>query len=318
MKVSILVPIYNAEKFITRCAISIFEQTCTNIEYIFVNDCSKDNSMPILHEIIKKYPSRQKDIIIINNKKNQGIAEVRNILLKHATGNYIYFVDSDDYITPNAVETLLRKVSESNADIIRYNYFEVNNDGITNKVENKRFKTKEQLLSDAISSLSGVDSMWKLFIKRTLFLKNNLKFITGINGCEDYIMSVKLFYYSSNTIDINDTLYYYTIIGNNESMTKNFNQFSKDRMNAIAEVRKFIIENGIYEQYKQELFYRILMCKQCYLINKKFLNIPKYITTYPEANKTWRLMNYRNREKLLFWLAEHNMHALIKLYYFFT
>lgn len=84
-----------------------------------------------------------------------------------------------------------------------------------------------------------MDAMWKLFVKRNLYDRNSLQFEDGINACEDYIMSIKLFYYSNLTVDISNVLYYYTVIGNSYSYTKNYELFLVDRIKAIGAVKTF-------------------------------------------------------------------------------
>ena len=96
--VSILVPIYGVEKYIRRCAISLFEQTYLNIEYIFVNDCTNDDSIIILENVINQYPNRQSQIKIIQHETNKGLGEARNTAVAAANGDYLFHVDSDDYI----------------------------------------------------------------------------------------------------------------------------------------------------------------------------------------------------------------------------
>uniref|UniRef100_UPI00112F95A9 glycosyltransferase family 2 protein n=1 Tax=Campylobacter concisus TaxID=199 RepID=UPI00112F95A9 len=96
--VSIIVPIYNVEKYIEKCAVTLFEQDYDNVEYVFVNDCSPDKSMKILKDIIEKYPNRKDDIKIINNIKNSGSSLTRKYGLDASTGKYILFVDSDDWV----------------------------------------------------------------------------------------------------------------------------------------------------------------------------------------------------------------------------
>ena len=192
-----------------------------------------------------------------------------------------------------------------------------NENGNYEVVTHEPMQNKQQLLEKAISSLSGVDAMWKLFVKRNLYDRNSLQFEDGINACEDYIMSIKLFYYSNLTVDISNVLYYYTVIGNSYSYTKNYELFLVDRIKAIGAVKTFLELNDIWQTYKKALYARIIMCKQTYLINKEYFNIDKYYTLYPEANKTWRNFAYGKREILLFWLAEHKMTILIKLIYLF-
>ena len=97
-KVSILVPIYGVEKYIERCARLLFEQTYENIEYVFVNDCTKDRSLDILKNVIEQYVLRKPHITIVDNERNLGLAGTRNVAMARATGDFVIHVDSDDYI----------------------------------------------------------------------------------------------------------------------------------------------------------------------------------------------------------------------------
>ena len=315
--ISILIPIYRVEDYIERCLHSVFGQTYENIEYVFINDCSPDRSMIVLERVMQLYPNKLKFVKVISHSKNVGIAQTRNELLKEAKGEYCIFIDSDDYVELNAIEILYNKACETGAEIIRYNYYVNNENGNYEVVTHEPMQNKQQLLEKAISSLSGVDAMWKLFVKRNLYDRNSLQFEDGINACEDYIMSSKLFYYSNLTVDISNVLYYYTVIGNSYSYTKNYELFLVDRIKAIGAVKTFLELNDIWQTYKKALYARIIMCKQTYLINKEYFDIDKYYTLYPEANKTWRNFAYGKREILLFWLAEHKMTILIKLIYLF-
>ena len=101
--VSICVPIYGVEKYIERCAVTLFEQTYDNLEYIFVNDCTTDDSMAILEEVISRYPARSSAVRIIAHEKNRGLAAARNTTVENCTGEFILHVDSDDYIENNTL-----------------------------------------------------------------------------------------------------------------------------------------------------------------------------------------------------------------------
>ena len=120
--VSICVPIYGVEKYIERCAISLFEQTYKNIEYIFVNDCTQDNSIDVLKSIIEKYPVRKNCVRIINHERNKGLGAARNTAITNATGMFIMHVDSDDYVEKDIVERLVKKQNENNSDIVTCGY----------------------------------------------------------------------------------------------------------------------------------------------------------------------------------------------------
>ena len=107
-KVSVIIPVYGVEKYIERCAISLFEQTLDSIEYIFINDCTPDKSIDILKGIIAKYPKRAPHVRILNMLRNSGQAAVRITGLKNTKGNYIAHCDSDDWVDKNFYEIFSR------------------------------------------------------------------------------------------------------------------------------------------------------------------------------------------------------------------
>ena len=110
MKVSILVPVYGVEKYIEKCAVSLFEQSYEDIEYIFVNDCTPDRSIEVLRATIARYPQRQKQVVIIDHDVNRGLGAARHTATEWAaTGELVMHVDSDDYLMPHAVVASVRK-----------------------------------------------------------------------------------------------------------------------------------------------------------------------------------------------------------------
>lgn len=111
LKVSILVPIYGVEQYIERCAKSLFEQTYSEIEYVFVNDCTKDDSIGVLNRVLEKFPQRKLQVRIINHEKNKGLGAARRTAILNANGDYILHVDSDDYIAKMLLKSWLRKPS---------------------------------------------------------------------------------------------------------------------------------------------------------------------------------------------------------------
>ena len=121
--VSIIVPVYNVEKFIEKCTITLMEQDYKNIEYIFVNDCTPDNSMQVLSDTLAKYPNRKDDIKIINNAQNSGSSITRKNGFDIANGEYILFIDSDDWVELDMVSSMLKKAKETDADIVCCDYF---------------------------------------------------------------------------------------------------------------------------------------------------------------------------------------------------
>ena len=117
-KVSFLVPVYNVSAYIGRCARSLFEQTFDDIEYIFVNDCTPDDSMERLEAVIEQYPERAGQVKIINQEQNQGPGTARNVALLAASGEYVCCVDSDDYVDADMVDAMYAKAVAEGADIV--------------------------------------------------------------------------------------------------------------------------------------------------------------------------------------------------------
>ena len=140
-KVSIIVPVYGVEQYIERCARSLFEQTYMNIEYVFVNDVTPDKSIIILNQVTEDYPQRSKDVKIVTHSTNRGVSAARNTGLAAATGDYLLYVDSDDYLCKDAVEQLVNKAEEKNADIVLFDTNVRTANGI--KYEKVNYTTKE-------------------------------------------------------------------------------------------------------------------------------------------------------------------------------
>lgn len=117
-KVSIIVPVYNMEKYLNKCMDSLVNQTLEDIEIITINDGSKDSSLKILNEYKEKYPNK----VVIINQENQGISVARNNGINAATGKYIGFVDSDDYVKTDMFEKLYKKIEKTKSDIVICDY----------------------------------------------------------------------------------------------------------------------------------------------------------------------------------------------------
>ena len=122
-KVSVIVPIYNVEKYIERCLRSLFEQTLDDIEYIFINDCTPDNSMIILEKVLEEYPHRIKQVKIINHEQNQGQAGARTSGMKAMPGEYMIHCDPDDWVEVDMYEIMYAFANEINSDVVVCDFF---------------------------------------------------------------------------------------------------------------------------------------------------------------------------------------------------
>ena len=189
MKVTIAVPIYGVEKYIERCARSLFEQTYENIEYIFFNDCTKDNSISILERILKEYPNRESQVCIITHKNNRGLGAARNTAVDAATGDFLFHVDSDDYIDVTTIEKCVEKQKESGADIVTCNvYYDFGN--IKRKYCHLIGNSSEEWKNLLFSRTAKI-MIWGRLIRTSLYKENHIHVLEGYNMGEDFQVTPK-------------------------------------------------------------------------------------------------------------------------------
>lgn len=278
-KVSIIVPVYGVERYIEEALIALFSQTiAADIEYILVNDCTKDNSITIAERIIAEF--NHLNVIIIHHKINKGSAAARQTGLEYANGKYIIFIDSDDWCELTMIEELYSKSQESNADIVVCNW---------NKVYKKRKDPSYNIVAE-----SGIEcvklimtgrmngSLWIKLIRRDLIVDNNIGFIDGINSNEDIIFSIKAMCYASKVDYVPKHLYNYRY--NAASMSTNPNQKTLDDIiNATDHIEEFFKERGFLSQLEEYMVYRKLYTKLILLTITKGSNLQRnYISIYPE------------------------------------
>ncbi|MGM9699060.1 MAG: glycosyltransferase family 2 protein [Prevotella sp.] len=302
MKVSILVPVYNVEKFFSRCLESLFSQTYSNIEYVFVNDCTPDNSMKVLHDILKKYPNHVDMVKIIEHPSNYGIAVVRNTLLDNAHGDYVLFVDSDDWIEIDMVEKLVGEAKRSGADVVGCNYYEDYPDGKVLRKQTYPSNHIEAMKAMTLLKIKGV--LWKLLIRRELIAQNNLSFVPEIHFGEDYIFCCKLFYYAQAFSSVDKALYHYVQYNPNNYCSTDSDVRINSFANAIRMVETFYREKGVYDMLKLELLQRKFLCKSSYVLDSKHRNLRKWSLMFPESNGVWHNIGYSTPNKIKFLLSE--------------
>lgn len=221
MKVSICVPIYGVEKYIERCVQSLFEQTYGDIEYIFIDDCSPDKSIPLLLNALDHYPNRKEQVKVVRHERNRGLAAARNTAIKTATGEFIMHVDSDDWVDKNLVEALIFKQKENDADI-------VSADGIAyypgfKKTFHVLHTTNSRTL--ALKTIDGTSrtQVWGRIIRKSLYINNNIWVEEGVNMAEDYQVISRLIYYAQNVNWIDNVFYHYINL-NPSSYTYSFSK----------------------------------------------------------------------------------------------
>lgn len=205
--VSILTPIYGVEKYIEQCARSLFEQSYANIEYIFVNDCTKDRSIEILESVMADYPERAKQVSIIQHEHNKGLGAARHTAFGAATGKYVMHVDSDDILPLDAVRLLVEAAETNHADVVDGGYAEWENGQVSNPckaIHASHQQYERWLLCQNITT----NRIWGRIYRREMLMEHGINSIEGIDYGEDYIVVARaLFHAKRHTI--NDIVYYY-------------------------------------------------------------------------------------------------------------
>lgn len=266
IKVSIIVPIYNMEKYLNRCIESILNQDYQNIELILVNDGSTDNSINICNGYKK-----QSNIIKVIDKENGGVSSARNFGINVSEGEWIMFVDPDDYLKPNIVSTLVKNIDEKN-DIICCSCV-VNFD--SNYINSSFFRTnfiaqnigeKKKLFLQLIDfkyeqddAYTAIGVPWGKIYRKNFLKKNNLNFDIKLKRMQDNIFNMYAFYFANSIKYINEPLYVY----NYEHMNKSIFEYTwKDIEITNAKVyarKEALIKTGlindmdIYSSYINEL-----------------------------------------------------------------
>lgn len=241
--ISVIVPVYNVEKYLERCLDSIVNQTYKNLEVLLVNDGSKDASLNICEE----YALKDQRIKVIS-QENKGAAAARNTGINNAVGEYITFVDSDDYIDLNMYEEMMEINNQYNCDVVMCDcYKEKDNlrEVFTHPIR-PGFYDKDMLYKEYFPSLlmtNSVDypatiSNWLLLIKRNIINDNELRYKEGMRFSEDLLFGSQVMYYANNFYYMKEKCYYHYMF-NPTSVTKTFYQ---DKWILMKQLHTFIEE----------------------------------------------------------------------------
>lgn len=289
IKVSVIVPIYNVELYIERCARSLFEQTLEDIEFIFVNDCTPDKSIEILEKVIEDYPQRKQQIQIIYNDINKGPSPTRNKGLDAAKGEYIAYCDSDDWVEPTMYEELYKKAITENADIVWSDFIMNTKNGelyykMMVPLDNKTDTIKQYLSF-------GWNVVVNMITKRELYYKNNIRWYEEFHFTEDYGLAIKLIFYAKKIKYIEKAFYHYDRENQSSIVHQELDKDKRERMtndevSICCITNEFFIKEGVYGIFEKELSWRMLKAKRAWLYD--FKHWGDYKRTYPESNKFYK------------------------------
>lgn len=287
MKVSVIIAAYNIEDYIGRCLKSVIQQTLTDIDIIVVNDGSTDNTLSIINDIAQK-----DNRIKVINKKNAGLIEARKSGFKVSNGEYILFIDGDDWLERGCLKRLYDKAKKSDADIVIYNAFY--------SYDNKKelldiFKIKNTTKVDFLKELflGNINpSIWSKFISRKFLNLNNFKFPSNISYAEDLATVSNMFMNTPKIILCKESLYNYYQRSN--SITKISNDKILEIDKAINFIEDKLIENKLKKIYEKEFEYltymhmfisKVIMIEQINKFNKQLYKQYKNKNINSKKNK---------------------------------
>ena len=265
-KVSVIIPVYGVEKYIERCARSLFEQTLDDMEFIFVDDCTKDESINVLRNVIEDYPNRKGQILILKHEYNKGLPKARETGVNNATGEYIAHCDSDDYVDLEMYEKMYNNAKKCDYDTIICGYYIYYNDNLNHSFINKPYNDKNSILRDLFRHTIA-PSIWAKMAKRELYLNNEIVY-AKCNMAEDFVLSLQLLLNSKKIGFLNESLYYYFY--NEQAMTKQYSLSELLRKRDQLQANVYLIEeilkrNNHYSKFKELLVYTKLSFRNTFL-----------------------------------------------------
>ncbi len=304
-KVSILVPVYKASKYMERCARSLFEQTFQDIEYIFVDDASPDNSIEILRNILSKYPNRQKQVKIIVNQENKGVGVSRNIAIDNSSGEYIAFIDSDDYIELNSIEELFNFSILENADIVVFN-MEIQYHDHSEIISDSVSADKDENLLNILTEKRS-HNLCNKFVKSNLYKMKECRIPNGLNYQEDFYVYVRLVYFAE-IIRKMDKVFYHYDFRNTESLTKKMGKMHFENTVILwNSFDQFLTEKKLFEKYKLYMDYTKIHRKIRLMIDTNDFKLRKlYANIFFEEEKRCSHL-FSKGERRFLWFLRHRL-----------
>lgn len=306
MKVSVIIAAYNIEKYIEKCLESVVNQTLGEIEIIVINDGSTDRTL----EIIKSMAIKEDRILIID-KENQGSIEARKDGIETARGEYILFVDGDDWIEIDTLELLYNKANEKSYDIVLYNAF-CSYDNRREKLS--MYNMEKDIMENPLRNVligNIAPNMWSKFIRRDFIIKNKIKFPSDISFGEDLATVTNYFMHNPTIGTLEKNLYNY--YQREDSITKKVSPKILEVDKALDFIEEQLKKKNLYELYRKEfeyttfkhLFYcRILIADKIESIHKtickqfKDRKIDIYNNAYIAAYINENAVSFRVRARL--------------------
>ncbi len=312
--VSVIVPVYGVERYIERCARSLFTQTLDNIQYIFVDDCSRDSSMDILRRVMSDFPGIDERVSIVSLPQNMGQAGARNAGLEHARGEYIIHCDPDDWVDADYYEKMYAAAKQADADMVVGDfYFEYGTHSeicafIPNVTDWKSFCQYQGW---------HLMSLVNRLVHSRIISDNGLRFYPGVNYSEDVGFMVRVYYYCKTIVRMGSGAPCYHYSKYNESAITR-HQFEpaqlSQRRECLTRLTEFLEEHGENPASCNLLMLEKRDLKEGYLKSTE-VDYRAWRSAFPEVNAMVYADPAISAVTKLFWRLAHSIHPSIYKYY---
>ena len=311
MRVSVIIPFYKVAPFVERCTRSLLEQTLQDVEYIFVDDASPDESRAIIERVAAEY---RRDVRILTHPENRGLPAARNTGLAEAKGEFVYHCDSDDYLEPTMLEDLYIAATAQQANFAYCDFYL--DFGTSRRVmANPTYTDPEQLVKEGFLAGLMKYNVWNKLVKRTLYTESGLQFPAGHGMGEDMTM-ILLATHATRTAHVAKPLYHYVKLNSNAfSNTFSPRHLEDIRFNADRTLDGLATWD-VADKERYLAFFKLNL-KLPFLFSEDRNQYRLWKQWYPEANRYIRLNTHQPRRtrRVQQWAAS-GMFPLVRLYTF--
>ena len=299
--VSVIVPVYNVSEYIEKCAISLFEQTLYDLEILFVDDCSPDNSVKIIKKILEEYPERKSLTRIIHMSSNGGQAAVRRRGIIEAKGEYIIHLDGDDWVDKEYYKLLYDAAVEHHADIVvgdevmEYPNSTIPKDNIVLP------STGKEIIRNWYKRTVGLFCHNKL-VRREIYTENNILPWHGLDMWEDNGLFARIFYYADKVVQVHGPVYHYNRC-NVSAMTAGYGFNQVNQMIAVARNLTDFFEKKPDAANFRKTVYAFQYLAKLNLVTDSFSKYRLYKELFPESNSIVKNLDreaFTNKGRLRF------------------
>lgn len=309
--ISVIVPVYGVEKFVEHCAVSLMEQTLDGVEFIFVDDCTPDNSIDIIRDVISRYPDR--DARIVSHSENRGLPSARNTGLGLAAGKYVFHCDGDDWIEPNMLEKMYAVAENANADIV-YCDFYLSYEKNERYMSNPCLESREELLRQGFLSGAMKYNVWNKLVRRSLYTDNGIHFPDGHSMGEDMTM-IRLTACAERVKYLPEALYHY-VQTNSSAFSKTQSRKQLDDIQYNVDTTVSFLREKYGDNIEDDIRNFKLSIKFPFLISDNREQYKLWEEWYPEANgnvMSNKSLSFRSR--FLQWMASKKLWTGVRLYH---